>query len=112
MAIIVTTGNANTIVSSIKAFIDDGTIDTWEYDEDGDFTHTPNQWRQKAWFRARIEDGKITFHILTPTKTTMSRTTYAIYHGRFIEMLLTHFDEKFSRAVATALPVHGDNVRG
>jgi predicted nucleic acid-binding protein len=36
--------------------------------------------------------------------------TYAVYHGRFIEMLLTHFDLKFTQARASALPETGDIV--
>ena len=29
---------------------------------------------------------------------------YGIYHGRFIEMLLNHFDKRFTEASATANP--------
>jgi hypothetical protein len=32
----------------------------------------------------------------------MTKTIYGVYHGRFIEMLLTHFDNEFSAASATA----------
>lgn len=33
----------------------------------------------------------------------MIKEIYGIYHGRFIEMLLSHFDDSFSNASATAL---------
>jgi hypothetical protein len=36
---------------------------------------------------------------------------YAVYHGRFIEMLLAHFDEQMSGAAATAMPTTADVVK-
>ena len=33
----------------------------------------------------------------------MSKLVYAVYHGRFIEALLTHFDMMFYEATALAL---------
>jgi len=35
---------------------------------------------------------------------------YAVYHGRFIEMLLAHFDEGFSEAFATAQATGDDRI--
>lgn len=32
----------------------------------------------------------------------MSVETYAVYHGRFSEMLLAHFDDEFSNVYSTA----------
>jgi hypothetical protein len=32
----------------------------------------------------------------------MTKVIYGVYHGRFIEMLLTHFDDSFTSATATA----------
>jgi hypothetical protein len=112
MAVIVYVSNPPALLSAIRATIAAGTIQTWSVDADGDFTHSPEQWRLKAWFRAKLSDDKIAFRIISPQKVTMNRATYAVYHGRFIEMLLTHFDEQFQRAVATALPTEGDNVTG
>jgi hypothetical protein len=36
---------------------------------------------------------------------------YGVYHGRFVEMLLNHFDNRFSEATVTALPSKGDRTR-
>ena len=110
MAIIVTTEKPRALLKSIKAQIDAGDIETWIYDSDGDFTHAPKQWIQKAWLRPSVETGELVFRIISPANTKMSRTVYAVYHGRFIEMLLTHFDLKFTMAEATALPDRGDLV--
>ena len=96
------------LLKEIKAAVADGTVRTWAVDKDGDFSHTAEQWRGLAWLRPRILKDRIVFNILGAKGKSMSRVTYGVYHGRFIEMLLTHFDEKFQNAVATALPTEQD----
>jgi hypothetical protein len=110
MAIVVRTDRPQGLLAAIKAEIDAGKIDTWRYDSDGDFSHSPDQWRHKAWLRPSTGAGELVFKILTPTNQKMSRVVYAVYHGRFIEMLLTHFDLRFTSADASALPERGDIV--
>jgi hypothetical protein len=112
MAITVVTGQPRGLLSAIKEAIDNETVRTWEYDGDGDFTHSAQQWNLKAWLRPRVREERLVFNILTPTGTEMSSVVYAIYHGRFIEMLLNHFDRKFTSVSATALPAQGDHVSG
>ena len=112
MAVRVFCSDPSGLLNLIKAAIRKGTVETWSLDDDGDFTHNPPQWRYKAWLRPKIEADKLTLHILGRKGPRMSGVTYGVYHGRFIEMLLTHFDTKFTRASATALPVEGDNVSG
>lgn len=87
-------------------------IETWSMDSDGDFTHSPAQWNCKAWFRPKIDGVQLVFIILTPRGVKMSRSIYGVYHGRFIEMLLIHFDLIFTEVTATALPARGDMVSG
>jgi hypothetical protein len=110
MAVRVFTGNPSVLMRSIRSSIADGSVVTWSIDSDGDFTHSPDQWKNRAWFRPRILDDRIIFNILGPKSKTLTRTEYAVFHGRLIEMLLTHFDERLTRATATALPVEGDIV--
>ena len=45
-----------------------------------------------------------------PPKKGLSKEAYAVYHGRFIEMLLAHFDEEFSEAFGTAKATKDDRV--
>jgi hypothetical protein len=110
MAIVVVSTVPSALLAGIKKDIDGGKIDTWEYDADGDFTHSPDQWRYKAWLRPTLQEDRVIFRIMPPVKTHMSRAVYAVYHGRFVEMLLAHFDTKFSVARVTAMPSHGDSV--
>ena len=111
MAVIVTTENPTGLLDALRTAIADGKLDTWTMDQDGDLTHSPPQWVHKAWLRPKVNAGNLTFYILAPQGTTMSVSTYGIYHGRFIECLLNHFDKLFSSARATSLPITGDIVR-
>lgn len=109
MAILVKTQNPAGLLKAIKKAIDDENIDTWSYDNDGDFTHTPEQWKNKAWLRPKIYEGELRFGILKQKNVELKKVIYGVYHGRFIEMLLTHFDDDFSTASATAKKTEPDN---
>ena len=102
MTIVVNVGNPSALLANIKKAIDSKHIVTWSYDSDGDFTHTPDQWFRKAWLRPQLAYGELQFGILGPRGIGVSKLIYGVYHGRFIEMLLTHFDEQFATASATA----------
>jgi hypothetical protein len=102
MALIIKTDKPNGLLTAIRKGIDDKTIETWSYDDDGDFTHTPAQWKKKAWLRPKIFEGELRFGIIKPKGEEPNRTIYGVYHGRFIEMLLIHFFLKFTTAIATS----------
>jgi len=110
MAVRVATSQPQALLTAIKRAIDQGHVDTWKYDKDGDFTHTPMQWVSKCWLRPHISAGILTFTTLPPRGVALSNEIYAIYHGRFIEMLLAHFDSQFSDAEATAVGTTQDVV--
>jgi hypothetical protein len=112
MAVIIYTDTPQALLTKIKRAIDGSTVRTWAYDTDGDFTHTAEQWIHRAWMRPRIENEKLIFNVLTPQGQTLSTELYAIYHGRFIEMLLAHFDRSFTWATSSALPKTPDRVKG
>jgi hypothetical protein len=110
MAVIAICNDPQRLLNDIKAGITKGSIETWQVDSDGDFTHSPTQWIRQAWLRPRVQQDRLVFSILGQKNTQMSKATYAVYHGRFIEMLLTHFDLQFSSVSASALPSLGDWV--
>jgi hypothetical protein len=110
MAIRVSCENPGQLLRDIRQAIRNGSIETWELDRDGDFTHVPDQWKNLAWFHPIVEEDRLVFRILGQRSKKMSKATYGVYHGRFIEMLLSHFDTKFRRASATALPSNGDMI--
>jgi hypothetical protein len=104
MAIAVSTPTPKALLTAIYKAIDDGKIVTWKYDDQGDFTHTPRQWRYKAWLRPFPARGILQFGLVGQEKISMTKPVYGVYHGRFIEELLTHFDDDFPSVTATAQP--------
>lgn len=111
MAIHFKTATPKKLLASYKKAVDDGHVQTWSYDNDGDFTHTADQWAKKAWLRPKVKEGsELIFYILSPREVDLSSSVYAIYHGRFIESLLRHCDNLFKEAYASAMPENGDIV--
>ena len=106
MAIIVKTENPQELLKLIYKAIDDGHVKTWEYDEAKDFTHitSDGQWYNKAWLKPHIDPiaKELKLGILFSRKVEKTKLIYGVYHGRFIEMLLTHFNDSFTTVLATA----------
>jgi len=111
MAMNVITGSPAALLAKIKQAIDNREIETWSYDSDGDFTHTPDQWKLKAWMRPALAQGLLNFGILGNTGVPMTKVLYGVYHGRFLEMLATHFDDDFVTATVTAAKTSPDNFK-
>ena len=113
MALIVTTTQPTALLKSICTAIDNKTVETWSYQDINGlryFTHTPDQWKNKAWFTAVVYPGELQFGIVKPKDQTLSKVVYGVYHGRFNEMLLSHFDNSFVSAKATAKAVTPDVI--
>jgi len=109
--IIFNTNKPNALLAAIKAAIDQKTITTWSYTQ-GHFTHTPTQWVNKAWLKPVVDEGvALRFAIIHPTNGVVTSENYAVYHGRFIEMMLAHFDAEFTNADATAMPTAVDRIK-
>lgn len=97
MAIRILTSRPKSLVKDIQTAIDGKEVRTWEYDSNGRFNHTAPQWSGKAWIKPQIEDGKsVTFLIVAPDgKKSIADGAYAVFQGRFVEMLTEHFPSKF-----------------
>lgn len=110
MAIFVSTDTPGLLVDGIKKKIEEHKIDTWIIDSDGDYTHNTDQWRNRAWIRHKIESGRVVFFVICRTDANMSIVEYALFHGRFVEMLLTHFDHECTTIEVTPLASTYDSV--
>ena len=112
MALTVKTKNAKALLSAIKKAIDDKTIDTWTYDSDGDFTHSPEQWKNKAWFKPAtiLKPDELRFGLYGQNEINTTVLVYAVYHGRFAEMLLNHFDKDITEITTSSMPTFIDNI--
>lgn len=94
-----------------------GGIATWVIDRQGRFTHSTSgeeQWLDAAYFQPIVsneKDGQILrFYIIRPEGQIISERVYGTYHGRFIEMLLTHFPGELSTVAATSTPSGRDLI--
>ncbi len=104
MAVRAMSNDAEGLLKAIKKQIDAGHIDTWSYDSDGDFTHTPEQWKNQAWLRPTAEKERLRVRIIKPQNKALAREVFAVYQGRFIEMLVKHVPDLFTDARATPNP--------
>ena len=100
MAIYIKTANPKGLLDDIKQSIGNKVIQTWIEDEEGDFTHD-SQWKNKAWFHPQIKNGQLAFGLVGRKDESMTKLIYGIYHGRFSEMLLTHFDSSIEELLLT-----------
>ena len=110
MAIYILTSNPTALLKAFKKAIDESTILTWGYDIDGDFTHTAAQWKNKAWLGAKVTSDELVLSIIPPKGGSVSKVVYGVYHGRFIESMLSHFNTKFTYAYASANAEDDDNL--
>ena len=89
-----------------------GKSTTWEKHQDGKhYTHRAAEWARRAWFKAEIQDGRLSFYLVKSQDQPVTSRAYAYYHGHLIETFLAHFDKQFLRAAASALPERGDLVQ-
>lgn len=105
----IATSDPTKLLARIKKAIDDGEITTRGYDTDGDFTHTPNQWNKKAWLRPTVTTGGLQLKFLAPTSGA-SREVFAVFQGRFQEMMMAHFWKSYTASSATPQPAGPDSV--
>lgn len=112
MSIYVKSTNPRLLVENIRSKIKLQEIKTWTVDKDGDFTHSTEQWENCAWICPKIEDEnrRVVFYILGRKDRNVSTLEYAIYHGRFVEMLLTHFDSVCDSIEVSALASRYDRI--
>lgn len=115
MAILINAKDPNNILGKIKSAIDEKKVITWTYDSDNDFTHSLEQWKFKAWMRPfeHINDKgyNISFGFVGNTNVITTAELYAVFHGRFLELLLSHFDTDIKNFFVTSLPdIRYDNI--
>lgn len=103
------TNNPQQLLIALKDAIRNGHITTWA-DVNGDFTHTPTQWAKQAWLEPSVSGDELRFAIIKSQGFNVTTEVYAVYHGRFVEMMLAHFDKRFTSAYASAMPTSADLV--
>lgn len=89
-----------------------GKINTWKKTANGNYTHTSEQWKNRAYFKPVKGQGYLRFTIFPANETKLGSYDYAYYHGHLTETFLYHFDTRFLEAVSTAQASNGDSVGG
>lgn len=109
MAITFNTTDPAGLLKAIEDGIKNGDIDTWvkHTSEKIDyFTHAEKskQWHKKAFLKAYVDkdNSQLKFGIHGLKDVKLKRIYYAVYHGRFIQMVLDHFEKKFTDANASS----------
>jgi hypothetical protein len=105
MSITVLTDDPNRLLQNIYTEIDNENVAAWLYDQDGDFTHLPDQWLVNAWFTPWVlsDQKALVFGFLGNVNKPTTRDIFGVYHGRLIEMLTIHFDDDFDHVIASSL---------
>jgi hypothetical protein len=54
--------------------------------------------------------GQLVLNTLKPKDANITWEVYGIYHGRFVESMIIHCHDLFTKAQATAAPTNDDKV--
>jgi len=98
------------LFEAIQRDVELNRIKDWELDEQGDYTYANAPWKNLAWMRVRKTTSGLRINIIGNQQGDMSDETYAVYHSRFVEMLVLYFDKFFDSALVTALGSESDLV--
>lgn len=111
MAIYFTTNTPKKLLLTFKKIVGEGRVAEWTCDRDDDFTLTEAPWGRLAWLHPSVvEKERLILNIIRAQNASISDEVYAIYHGKFVQAMLTHCKNQFASANATALPEGADSV--
>lgn len=105
MALIVRTNDPRLILDQLRNEFEEGLIDSWSYDDDGDFSNV-GQWEGKGWFRPIIEEdlSSIKFIIIGRNTIPMTRMEYSVLHSSFLEVILNHINVSMIEEIIITKP--------
>lgn len=101
MKIIAYTDNPTALKNTIDKKINDNELKTWKIVKNDKkevlYSHTPEQWNEKALLKPFIFDDKVEFEITWWNKNgAPDEATKGYIIGRFVEILMVHFRDKFT----------------
>lgn len=111
MAVIFKTNNPALLQRLIYQAVDNGTLQTWSRrGQTLELTHTlGGQWGNLAWLTpvdivANSTELKFKIHFPANADLDRIRAIYAVYQGRFIEIITTHLYNNFEFGASTSKP--------
>jgi hypothetical protein len=96
------TTSSTQMVTAIDKAMNDGGLKTWKivkaYKGEILYTHTPEQWNEKALIARETNQDSVVFTIIVwQGKPEPSVNEEGYYFGRFTEIFLVHFRNYFSK---------------
>jgi hypothetical protein len=90
------------LLDAIDKAMNDGDLKTWKIVKGSAgqelYTHTPEQWNEKALISREVKLDRVVFEItFWNGNPAPSIEIKGYYFGRFTEILLVHFGNRFSR---------------
>jgi hypothetical protein len=101
MPVTIATADAPKLLKNILAKFDGQAIAGWESDGDS-FSLAAPQKSGKVWVRPFPQAGQLVLGLVPAEGQEMSKELFAVYCGRLVEMLLTHFSDLISSAQVSA----------
>jgi hypothetical protein len=98
MSVHFTTSAPGALLARFEAHVRDDPSTAWIRRDDA-YTHASAEWNGKAFLRASVEVGQLTFTIHRPESTHRSSPTFAHYHAALVETFLLQFRDDFETAV-------------
>ena len=92
MAVSIAAADPAFLLKGILARFDQRTIEGWCRDGEC-FTLTDPEWSTRAYLRPLLQTENLVLGLVPTEGQGMSKELYAVYHGRFIDMLLRHFSD-------------------
>lgn len=99
MEIVALTNEAQILKDAIDEKIENKELRTWKIVKNSKkenlYTHTPEQWLEKAMVKPLVEKDKVRFRIVWWRNVTSDEATSGYILGRFTEILMVHFNDYF-----------------
>ncbi len=111
MAIIIKTDTPDTLLDEIYEGIQSKKVDKWASTADGRLTYASLLWKNEAWFKPQIwvEEKELRFGLIKrKDRKHISTKLYTMFHTKFVEMLLSHFDTLFREVTVSAVRTEPD----
>lgn len=105
MITINTKGKAEILANRIADTIRGNVISDWIIDGEDDITLSNAQWRHKSWMRIKMSqtnNRQLYVAMIGSANAFITGPMYAVYHSKYVEMLLRYFDTEIENFVVSS----------
>lgn len=92
MAVFIKVKDPKGLLDDIKSAVENGEIQTWVCDSDGDFTLSDEDLKNEAWFHPyQVVGDTLVFGIVGRKNVKMPMSLFSTYHGELTKTLLMNY---------------------